>query len=468
MWKHASIEDKAHYEKLAIADQTRHQGQQEEYERTGRFTPDAEEERLAKVRADARDGVNASNKAKQQKAKEKKAADEQAKREEKAAKKAGSTVKREVGESPIINIKQEEQEVKQEVVKQEQVKQENMKPEVKDEPVPPYQAAPQAPEAAEVARVEMQRLLVESEDNFKAEAAYERLVWAPEHTSGGGAQENAFDSTGASGAVCFEQVVTSKLDVADAEEHKAISDEELMANARELNMNEIIAIAQRIPFLQLLLSHRNSLAITARTKPLVDDVGGQQCWRLGAVVLTVQARLLPAVLYSEKIRHHESKRLSSTGFGNRCHELDDAVSVLIRAKAAARHDVVAFALKTDGVCLCPRAARMPVNQLRSLSGLLSAMETEGTASTPITQPHGLASSVTLRAYQLETLSFMLSRERSPFGMEDLFETRLGDSVASTLPEADKGYGAGPVRSMRRDAPREKVAFTLRPPPPSSL
>ena len=79
----------------------------------------------------------------------------------------------------------------------------------------------------------------------------------------------------------------------------------------------------------------------------------------------------------------------------------------------------------------PRARRLGAASLR-LRGQLKALETEGTAARPPPPPDGL--SVNLGEYQVETVGWMLARENSKFGIEDLFETPLraparGDGAA---------------------------------------
>ena len=148
------------------------------------------------------------------------------------------------------------------------------------------------------------------------------------------------------------------------------------------------------------------------------------------------------------LRKHSARTGEDCRFGG--HEallLQQMLSVAARAglPVAAEH------LKlSNGVELPPRAARMGSTALRSLSGLLDSLLTEGTCSTlPESPPAGL--SVSLKEYQLESLGWMRARERGRAGMEDLFETRIGRTCLSVLP-AD-GDVSMCVLSDRPEQPR---------------
>ena len=87
--------------------------------------------------------------------------------------------------------------------------------------------------------------------------------------------------------------------------------------------------------------------------------------------------------------------------------------------------VVAATIKSTGIFLPPRAAHMNAQDLRTFKGQLDAQEMEGTASPLPPPPGGLAPGLHLGEYQVETVGWMLQRERSRCGIEDLFETRVG-------------------------------------------
>ena len=63
--------------------------------------------------------------------------------------------------------------------------------------------------------------------------------------------------------------------------------------------------------------------------------------------------------------------------------------------------------------------------------MLDALETEGTAAPVASPPIGLPDGLALSEYQSESLSIMLARERSAYGLEDLLQTQLGSGVVVT-------------------------------------
>ena len=114
--------------------------------------------------------------------------------------------------------------------------------------------------------------------------------------------------------------------------------------------------------------------------------------------------------------------------------LQHVVAALLRARAASGAPVVALGAKTTGLCVPPRALRLSAQERRTLRGLLVGLETEGTAAPSPEPPRGLAPNLRLGEYQLETLGWMLAREQSRYGMEDLFESSLGArTVLTSLP-----------------------------------
>ena len=185
-----------------------------------------------------------------------------------------------------------------------------------------------------------------------------------------------------------------------------------------LARHQLEAFSHRSPTIRALLAApARLLDVTARARCHWETVGGVHRLCAGAVELSVTVRFTRYALASGAREGHAN--------------LGAAVGALLEAQAAAGVPVVAKEAKATGLCLPPRAARMGAAQLRTLRGQLDALEMEGTASTLPPPPSGLAANVVLGEYQNETLAWMLARERSRFGLEDLFETRVGDSTFCT-------------------------------------
>ena len=158
--------------------------------------------------------------------------------------------------------------------------------------------------------------------------------------------------------------------------------------------------------------------VRGRVSPLLEN----GVYTPNSVELCVEVRFASDVVNASLAQRRE-------GF---CHAgLDAAIGALLLARQKGGEAIAGLPLKTKGVCVPPRAARLGAASLRTLRGQLKALETEGTAARPPPPPDGL--SVNLGEYQVETVGWMLARENSKFGIEDLFETPLGSLAVTALP-----------------------------------
>ena len=131
--------------------------------------------------------------------------------------------------------------------------------------------------------------------------------------------------------------------------------------------------------------------VRGRVSPLVEN----GVYTPNSVELRVEVRFANDVVNASLAQRRE-------GF---CHAgLDAAIGALLLARQKGGEAIAGLPLKTKGVCVPPRAARLGAASLRTLRGQLKALETEGTAARPPPPPDGL--SVNLGEYQVETLSLI--------------------------------------------------------------
>ena len=257
------------------------------------------------------------------------------------------------------------------------------------------------------------------------EAAWELSVWpdadgrkvnAPELAKGRGAHEAAGGAT----VVSFTEVLRGSDDGGNSNAIAAV--EELGCDALRARFGG------RVAALNALCSAPKQLVnVRGRVSPLVEN----GVYTPNSVELRVEVRFASDVVNASLAQRRE-------GF---CHAgLDAAIGALLLARQKGGEAIAGLPLKTKGVCVPPRAARLGAASLRTLRGQLKALETEGTAARPPPPPDGL--SVNLGEYQVETVGWMLARENSKFGIEDLFETPLGSLAVTALPTpkefTDKG------------------------------
>lgn len=268
----------------------------------------------------------------------------------------------------------------------------------------------------------------------EAEAEYEKQVWPD-----------------ASGLHCAHANVTS----AEHTRHSgprfdvsvpADEPESLPINGRPLTFPELQSYACHSDALEKLIQCASStrlLLVSGRLSPKVECIGGIQQIVHGVATLSISAS------FSER----------SMGINYEGHAgLETAVAALLKSRAEAGEPVVALEAKSSGMCLPPRAMRISSEERRKMKGLLLSLETEGTAAPRPPQPLGLSKNLVLGEYQLETLGWLLARERSGFGMEDLFETTLGaDTVVTSLPSPRERHDWGP-RLTKNATPAEKAAL----------
>ena len=257
------------------------------------------------------------------------------------------------------------------------------------------------------------------------EAAWELWVWpdadgrpvtAPAPVKGGSA------NTGPGGAtvVSFTEILRGSDDGGNSNAIAAV--EELGCDALRARFGARVAALNA-----LCAAPKQLVNVRGRVSPLVEN----GVYTPNSVELRVEVRFASDVVNASLAQRRD-------GF---CHAgLDAAIGALLLARQKGGEAIAGLPLKTKGVCVPPRAARLGAASLRTLRGQLKALETEGTAARPPPPPDGL--SVNLGEYQVETVGWMLARETSKFGIEDLFETPLGSLAVTALPTpkefTDKG------------------------------
>jgi hypothetical protein len=261
----------------------------------------------------------------------------------------------------------------------------------------------------------------------EAEAEYEKRVWP----DASGVNATSAGHTRHSGAY-FDVIVP------------ADEPESLPMSGRPLTLSELCLYTCHSHALEKLMQCASStrlLLVSGQLLPKVECIGGVQ------QVLRDVATLSVSASFSERVMG-----ISYEGHAG----LESAVAALLKSRAEAGEPVVALEAKSCGLCLPPRAMRISSAERRQMKGLLLSLEMEGTAAPRPPQPPGLSKNLVLGEYQLETLGWLLARERSSFGLEDLFETTLGvDTVVTSLPSPLERHNWGP--RLTKDATAEARA-----------
>jgi hypothetical protein len=174
-----------------------------------------------------------------------------------------------------------------------------------------------------------------------------------------------------------------------------------------------------------------------------------------------------------------------TGMSVGVHEqgLGAALGPLIRRQHAGERKVCNLRQKLTGLQSVPRAAAMAPSKLRTLGGLLDALRTQASSQcdTPLSfncecirpiegdeeegeegrarmttpraktavQPDGFVGGLRMGDYQLESMGWMLDRERGPFAISDLFWTELRDGADGAAGGAGGGDSGGGGRAAQR-------------------
>jgi hypothetical protein len=228
-------------------------------------------------------------------------------------------------------------------------------------------------ELPRVLRARSDQVVTETEMRARAEAAYEQQVWPDASTAGTPlACLPSRAGAAAAGAPLVEVEVALT-----AEEMACGYAEGLPAAGREIDVSLVDrAYAQRAPAAAALArAPRQLLDVTARVLPVHESVGGERRLRTDAITLRVAARLSTLAMRAGELRE---------GLPG-CEAL---LHAFVRARGA--REACAPAKLSGGLCLPPRAARLGAGSLRSLAGMLDALETEGSAASPPPCPAGLA------------------------------------------------------------------------------
>ncbi len=270
----------------------------------------------------------------------------------------------------------------------------------------------------------------------EAEAEYEKRVWPD-----------------ASGLHCVRMNIGSAEHTRHSGAHFEVAvpadePESLPISGRSVPFAEMQSYAPHSVALEKLMqcaSATRLLLVSGKLRPKVECIGGVQQVIQGVATLSVSAS------FSER----------AMGINYEGHAgLETAVAALLKSCAEAGEPVVALEAKSSGMCLPPAAMRISSAERRKMKGLLLSLETEGTAAPRPPQPLGLSKALVLGEYQLETLGWLLARERSSFGMEDLFETALGAAtVVTSLPSPRERHDWGP-RLTKNATPAERAALDL--------
>ncbi|EOD24545.1 hypothetical protein EMIHUDRAFT_206534 [Emiliania huxleyi CCMP1516] len=262
-----------------------------------------------------------------------------------------------------------------------------------------------------ITAAERQRLA--AQNAIVAEAAFELSVFPD--AAGFPAGCTVVVPTAAGGAVTLEEELP--LTAEEIDEGKA---ETLPAQGRLVDRDTFASrYVPRLPRLRLaagaLARMPASLILRVEMRPVIESSGR----RSDAVLLRVEATLSRSILASGDMR---VGRQGAEGVVAACLEA---------RKHAGLPTAAALAKASRGIHLPPRAERNGRASLRSLRGMLDALETEGTAAPVASPPIGLPDGLALSEYQSESLSIMLARERSAYGLEDLLQTQLGSGVVVT-------------------------------------
>ena len=265
------------------------------------------------------------------------------------------------------------------------------------------------------------RVQSETEERFEAEAAYERSVWPA-----------AVDGTAASAAVDVE----IRLSMAEMTASLA---ERLPARGRPVDRNSIAVLyGDRAPEAAALArAPRHLLDVAGLLFPVHETAGGEVRLRSDVARLRVDARIVCAATLAGEQREGRAGAAS-------------LVPAFVQARMrSARPEANATAKLSEGVHVPPRAHRLGPSRLRTLAGILDALETEGSAASMPMPPRGLRNGLCLSEYQSESLGWMLARETSHLALEDLLEITLVDGlVATSLP-------GGGVTLADRPRPRHR-------------